>query len=314
MRKTILRGLAVFLLFLLLLHLTVSWLGLAFFHQLQRTSTAIEQPFDYSTYYFGRAPRDHYDTVFIGSSHQYCSVDANLLNREYGAHSILLTSSMQNLKLSFFAVLEAIELQHPRTVVLEMMQAVNETDDAIPYSKIAFLSNMPNWSRTKAAAVKAMGDPPYEYYYPLTLLHSNWPNLIPEDFILPPRLPAGMCYHNYIDRVFPLEKTALLSPEEKAPMPEPSRYWMDQILALCRENDIRLILYTAPWLAPEEDQAVYNGIADYAREHDLAYYNLIPCMEEIGIDPACDFGDKEHLNLQGQEKVTRWLAEHVLFS
>ena len=314
MHKKIIRGLAVFLLFLLLLHLTVSWLGLVFFHQFQRTSLAIEQPLDYSTYYFGKAPRDHYDMVFIGSSHQFCSVDVNLLNREYGAHSILLASSNQNLKLSYFALLEAIELQHPRTVVLEMMQAIKETDETIPFTKITFLSYMPNWSRAKAEAVKATGDPLYEYYYPLTLLHSNWPNLIPEDFLLPQRLPAGMCYHNYIDRLFPLEKTTLLPPEEKAPIPGPSLYWLDQILELCTENNIELILYTAPWFAPEGDQAIYNGISDYAQEHNLAYYNLIPCMDEIGIDPASDFGDIEHLNLQGQEKVTRWLADHVLFS
>lgn len=312
-RRTILRSLARILLFLLILHFAVWWLGIALYNLGERKAEKSPgMSYDYASYYFGRAPRDSYDTVFIGSSHQYCGVDVNLLNREFGARSILLTSSAQNLKLSYYAALEAIELQHPDTIVLEAMYAAEEREEPADLAKWTFLDLMPNWTRTKAAAVRATGDEAYLYYYPLSALHNNWPELRAEDFKLPPRLAPGECYCYRYDPVKPLEPWEPLPPEKKAPMPEAARRWLDALVSLCEREGISLILYIAPFVAPEDRQEVYNGLADYAAERGLPYYNLLHRMDEIGLDPAADFFDEGHLNRSGQIKLTRWLGEQVL--
>jgi len=50
-------------------------------------------------------------------------------------------------------------------------------------------------------------------------------------------------------------------------------------------------------------------MVDYAREHDLKYYNFLSCIEEIGLDFSQDTYDAGlHLNLSGAEKLSRYFG------
>ena len=107
----ILRGLGLALLFLLLLHLAVRTLGFAMYSVLERHKAEDKVGTgDFASACFAMTPRNSVDMVLIGSSHQYCSVDVTMLNREYGFNSILLASSGQDLELNYYAAMAAIEL------------------------------------------------------------------------------------------------------------------------------------------------------------------------------------------------------------
>ena len=156
-----LRGLGIALLFLLALHLSARALGFAMYSVLER-QTAEDEVWtgDFASACFTMTRRDSVETVFIGNSHQYCSVDVTLLNREYGFNSILLASSGQDLELNYYAALAAIELQHPKTIVLEMMGAtpgVNPGD----IRRSELLDNLPNWLRAKFLVVRSICVAPY---------------------------------------------------------------------------------------------------------------------------------------------------------
>mgnify|MGYP002857658717 CR=1 FL=1 len=264
---------------------------------------------DYAQYYFGRTRRDSVDTVFIGSSHQFCSVDVNLLNREYGMNAILLTSRSQNLMLSYYGILESVELQHPKTVVLETCDVSIGVEEPTTLAKASFYDHMPNLSRTKWISVRASGDPFYLYYIPLTSLHGNWGDVRLYDLKLPGRLAPGERYSYHFYLTSPLNSWSIVPENEKSQIPEGSVIWLDRIVQLCYENGIELILYTAPYAAGSDDQKVFNALSDYAEEKGLRYYNLMHRMDEIGIDVSTDFFDPGHLNYSGQEKLTRYLAE-----
>ena len=307
------RALNLGLLFLLALHVSARYLGFVLFPRVRAadgSDTGVSQ--DYAQYYFAGTPRDSVDTVFVGSSHAFCSVDVNLLKRDYGVDGILLTSSGQNLMLSYYAVLEAIELQHPKTVVLETGFAAEEREAPTVLAKRYFFDCMPNWTRAKALGVRAVGDEPYLYYYPVTALHNAWPDIQRGDFRLPPRLPDGERYCYVFDVTGAVEPWTALPPEEKAPLPEASERWLREILTLCRENDMRLILYTAPCQADEHAQRIYNGLVDFAAAEGLPYRNFLQDMDEIGLDFSRDIQDEGHLNRSGQQKLTRYLAETLL--
>ena len=302
----IIRNIALSMLFLLLLHLSVRYLGYVMFPD------GGDGGHDAAVYHFSFARKNSADTVFVGSSHQFCSVDVNLLNEEYGHNSILLTSSSQGLRLSYFAVMYAIERQHPDTIVLEASMACNDNDDLAVIEKHYLLDDMPNWSRTKWACIKDTGDEAYLYLYPLTAMHSYWADVKAEDFRLPERLEEDRRYSYYFDRTTALEKWDVLPVEEKSPMSEDMEYWMNKILTLCRENGAELILYTAPFVANQDAQRVYNGLYDYAAQHGVEYCNTMHYLDDIAIEFSNDFLDEGHLNFRGQEKLTRYLAENFL--
>ena len=314
--KTI-RGLALALLFLLALHLSARYLGLVLYNMSVR-ETMVGQGWmgDYASYYFGMTKQNSVDTVFVGNSHQFCSVDINLLNREYGENCMLLASSSQGFDLSCYSVMTAIEMQHPKTIVLETLAATFSKRTEAPLAR-CLLGNLPNWLRAKFLAAKAMGsneDAQYfpVFYYPICEFHSKWYELRAEDFRLPPRMKDGERFSFRYTRVEPQKPWEPIPAERKAPMPDAAAEWLEKIVALCEENGVRLILYTAPYPASESAQEIFNGLEDFAREHGLVYRNMMYDTEAIGLDPACDYMDGGHLNCTGQEKLTRFLAETLL--
>lgn len=309
--RRILRNFLLTLLFLLCLHGAARYLGHVLYPKMEfgmgnTGDTPVSE--DYAVYYFGKTKRDTVDTVFVGNSHQFCSVDVNILNREYGWNSILLTSRSQNLKLSYYAILEAVELQHPKTIILETCAAVDCPEEPDTLARTSFFDYMPNRSRTKWEAVRAVGDPPVWYYYPVTALHSNWGDVRARDFRLIPKLPEGERYAYTIPICTPLEEWEIIPAEQKAPLREESLRWLQNIADLCRENGLELILSTAPYRTSVSDQEEYNAISDFAEENGILYLNLMHDMEAIGLDVGSDFMDLGHLNVSGQEKLTRYLA------
>lgn len=86
--------------------------------------------------------------------------------------------------------------------------------------------------------------------------------------------------------------------------------YMDKITALCRENDIQLVLVKAPSLYPYWYDQWEEQVEDYAAENDLLYINFLELVEETGLDFATDTYDAGlHLNLSGAEKITEYLGE-----
>ena len=102
-------------------------------------------------------------------------------------------------------------------------------------------------------------------------------------------------------------------------MPEEMEKYMDKLVALCRDNEVKLIFYVAPfntlWLTEEENaglfkrQRIFNYIADYAEEKQVPYYNLFYEIETMGLDDEKDWKDTQHLNCFGQRKLTKYMVE-----
>ena len=86
---------------------------------------------------------------------------------------------------------------------------------------------------------------------------------------------------------------------------------MDEIISLCKENNVTLVLYSAP--SPKNyDGEKHNGIERYANEKNLAYVDLNLKTSELEIDWAKDTADHgDHLNLSGAQKTTRFLGTYL---
>jgi hypothetical protein len=95
-------------------------------------------------------------------------------------------------------------------------------------------------------------------------------------------------------------------------LPNAAMDYLDRMAALCKERGIELILIKAPtnyfryhWYDEWDEQ-----IVSYAAEHSLAYYNLIPKADEMGLDMTTDTYDEgAHLNVYGAEKLSRYFGK-----
>ncbi len=282
------------------------------FHISMRYAGRVFSNLDESPNHFYGAERNSVDMVFVGSSHQYCSVDTNILNDEYGFNSMLLSSSSQNFKSSYFAVMEAIRLQHPQTIVLEMHAACLETDEQTKMEKHVLLDSMPNLSPVKWEAVRATGDPLYYYYYPISVFHEAWMDFKWSHLVLPEMKLGDRTYSFKSTEHVELEDLPVVPEDQAAEMSEPMQFWLEKIISACRENDVELVMYTVPYQAEAEEQMAFNGLYTLAAEYGLSYFNLFHEIDDIGIDISSDFKDAGHFNCRGQEKFTRYIAENIL--
>lgn len=272
-------------------------------------------------YNFSKIPRDSLDIVFIGTSHQFCSIDPDLLYEEYGINSYMLSTSAQTVPMSYYAAMEAIELQHPAKIVFEVCYCANDARTISDAMSHHFFDGMPS-CKAKQLAINDLieAEKRIYFYLPLGVYHSRWKELERLDFTNDYISARGGVHHEDVEEN---EDIPLISPDEKEPMPAEMEKYMDKLVALCKENNVELILYAAPFntvrLTEEEKpglfrrQRIFNYISDYAAKNQLEYHNLFYEIEELGLNNETDWKDTQHLNCKGQEKFTRYMVSKGYF-
>lgn len=270
---------------------------------------------------FAQLPKDSVDVVFIGNSHQFCSVNADLLYDEYGINSFMLATPAQTVPMSYYAAMEAIELQHPDAIVFEVLYCANDFRTVLPELSHAFFDGMPHCQAKREGITDLIEEDQRIYYYlNFGRYHSRWKELGEEDFQSDLTSPRGTFYSDVIE---PNWSIPVISRDEKKEMPEEMLKYLEMMVELCRENDVKLIWYVAPFNALKDEtafyediferQRVFNWVGDYAEEKGIPFYNLFYEIDEIGFDWERDFLDTQHLNCYGQEKLTRYMADRGYF-
>lgn len=84
--------------------------------------------------------------------------------------------------------------------------------------------------------------------------------------------------------------------------------YIHKIIELCRENDVELIFYRAPYISKEEEAEKINFLSEYLAEMQVPFYDL---EKEIHFDPLQDFSDYQHLAEPGMQKATDFLGEKL---
>lgn len=266
---------------------------------------------------FKQLEPDSVDMVFIGSSHQFCTIDPDLLYDEYGINSFMLATSAQTIPMSYYAAMEAIEMQHPKAIVLEALYCTNDFRTVTPEMSHTFFDGMPKCEARKLA-IEDLIEPEEQIYYYLNLgrYHTRWKDLTEKDFMSNLDSPRGGFYSEETKYNWQIP---VISEDEKEPMSEEMLKYLDMLVELCKENNVELIMYVAPFnsLYDDEDtredlfrrQRIFNWLEDYTEKKGLRYYNLFYEIPEMNLDGMTDYKDSQHFNCYGQEKVTRYMAE-----
>ena len=258
---------------------------------------------------------EHADIVFVGSSHQFCCISPDLLHDEYNIESFMLATCAQTMPMSYYAVEEAIKYKHPDTIVLEALCVSNDFS-VVENMDHCFFTGMPMDIRIKAIKDFVPDNRKLYYLMPLGMFHSRWKELSEADYAGFPLSSRGTFTTEHCERNHEIK---LEDVNDKLPPDENIMKYVDGIVELCNENNVKLIMYIAPFnaLYPDEEcvedlarrQKIFNSFRDYVNERGLICYNLFDNIEELGLDDNTDWMDTQHLNRFGQEKFTRYMAE-----
>jgi len=266
--------------------------------------------------YYASVAETNHDVLFIGDCEIFESFVPAILWEEYGISAYLRGGAQQLVWHSYYLLEDALRYETPKAVVFNVYALKYGEPQKEAYNRMA-LDGM-EWSGVKAEAIRASMTEEENfltYVFPFFRFHSRWSELTGEDFTYAWKDKPTVSDSGYLMQtgIVPADTQAELTPEELLDytLPAAAMGYLERMRSLCEERGIELILVKAPtnfWRYHWYDEWDAQ-ITDYAAEHSLSYYNLIPKSQEIGLDMSTDTYDAgAHLNVYGAEKLTRYFG------
>ncbi len=270
-------------------------------------------------------PEESLDVLFLGSSHAISGIDTQKLYDDYGYKSYTLGCGEQNMAISYFYLEEALKTQHPKVVALETLMAFPFRHDKVLYSSAAASEKALNFMRPGVNRLRAVYEiSGYESELnPLYLLlrfmryHERWDNLDEKDILIFDDY-AYLTLHGYAVNYGnlsndppgyrPFDKNSGKAGELSPVITD----YLLRIVKLCRDNDIKLILFKTPSNKTGADE--YQTMSSFAAENSLLYmdFNEEGLYEDCGFDFTTDMGNLGHANFTGAEKITESIGKTLV--
>lgn len=284
---------------------------------------------------FYALPEDSLDMVFIGSSHSYCTFDP----ANFDGNSFQMGTPLQHPDTSYYELLEVYDYQNPETVVVEVYWDMLDDDFEIKQA-VSFFEVVKNEARIEdyIKNVFPAGDK-VKYSMPViryqqdffAFASSKLENKIQNMFdvskdTLPSQQGEGTEYYMadgyvYCDIIMPEDEYDRTNQFKNLDgkdweFSDRQKYWLTEIIDLCREKGSKLIFVTAPIANVSMDyiknyDIIHYAVADFAGENGVPYidYNIINREENMLADE--NFRDDAHLNDSGVKIVDRHFKEYL---
>ncbi len=256
------------------------------------------------------------DLIFFGSSHCYSTFSPYILEEKTGLKSYNFSTQQQPINITYHFMIEALKTQKPKYFVLETrMFAIDDEymEEGVVRDALDKMKMSPN----KIAAINESVENPEErtsYYINIIKYHSRFMEIGFEEiknaiqgktvdnkgFV---GLPAGTDVY--------LDNSSVLGITETTELTNKNLQFFNQIIELCKQNNITLILAKSPCILTEQDVMHYNTVKKIAEENNLQYIDYNMMFDELGFSFPEDFYDYGHLSKSGAEKVTNNFAEYV---
>ena len=274
-----------------------------------------------SSYYYDY-PDDTFDVIVLGPSVMKNAVQPVILYEDYGIASYNLSCGNQSLACSYYVLQNAIEKDSPELVVLDMTyaeeifvvrgeNAIHYLTDRMPYTNI--------W-RNQMIEELVTERSKLEYYFPFYSYHTRWKELTTSDFTASGDYQVYTLGAKISGRTMSYDSALFTRYDTEASLGEIPREYFEKIIALCKENDIDLLLTCCPVVADSgsvseatynERLAIMEEVAVIAAENDIPFLNFLDNPDALNLDVYNDFQDGVHLNLSGADKFTDFIGLYI---
>ena len=250
-----------------------------------------------------------YEVLFLGASHVLNGVFPMELWKEYGITSYNLAGHGNRMALNYWILRNALEYANPKLVVLDTfmigrddkissLEQLHISSDHIPYSslKIDMIEDLVEEEGRRK-----------DFLFKFSTYHHRWNELKQEDFQKKVNVEKGAESRINVARVqenLPVEETELL--EERTINID----YLEQIVQLCREKEIQLLLTYLPFPDPAGWRKESNTIKEMAKEYGVNFLDY-DTLNNV-VNSSTDFYDKDsHLNPSGAKKITSYLGDYI---
>ncbi len=263
------------------------------------------------------------DVLVLGTSHALYGVDPKVMEDEGVPKVFNLAGYAQRIPTSYWILVNALDYCKPSIVVLDIYPVENSDKYAAEHKDYLHMSaDAIPFSIHKVQMMRDILEDDsmcWEFLADFYLYHNRWDSISLSNFNVISNSRVNL-QDNKNGCIRSLEVVASESPrlvsDEGEPVPNTvGMEYLEKIYELCKQENIQLILTNIPYQISESAQQNVFAIGRWAKEREISLYNMI-CDDDIEIDFSTDFTDENaiHLNVYGQEKVSKALARYIIQS
>lgn len=266
---------------------------------------------------FYKEDEDSLDAVFIGSSTTHAFWSPLYAWKNHGIATYNFSADAQTVMTVRYMVEEAVKYQ-PNAVIVITLTSPNvlpreeyfhSLTDAMPLS-LTKLRLIHDYCEQKELAVADR----LEYYFTLYRYHSRWDSLKLSDF---EKTESEVPKAPNITSTYRTKTTdasgAYPETDECAELSEDILASLGELLDYCEETGVSVLFLEAPRPGSTESGiAKMNAVFAVIESRGFPVLKMQSRIDEIGLDLAHDFYDKNHTNIHGSLKYTEYVAEHLI--
>lgn len=269
-------------------------------------------------YGFDKEEENSLDVVLIGPSQVYASYYAPLAYKEYGYTSYPIATSAMAGSLYKYAVKQAQERQDPQLYIIELSGFYYKEQRNEPIMR-KYLDNISTYSPSRLEAIENLVDEEdrLSFYIPFIKYHNNLQNIKSCFMVFKDKLTINArgysLFKNFStnDGIFDTTAKDAKKKSDNS-LTDESMMYLEDLLKYLNDSNIQNVVFAS---FPDEYTRKYTDSFDEAvkkiEDAGYVYEDFYKIRDEIGIDPKTDYYNIGHMNINGAEKMTRFLGEYI---
>ena len=262
------------------------------------------------------ADKSH-DVIFLGDCEVFDNISPVALWDNFGITSYVRGSAQQLVWHSYYLLEDLLQYETPKVVFYSVSPLKYGEPQSEAYNRLT-LDGM----RMSVPKLRAVNSSMTEvehaitYVFPILRFHDRWTELSRDDFSYFFGGYGGerVSFNGYMLRA-DVKPKGFIPPGLPLPgyeFSEKCYEYLDKMTALCKENDIELILIKMPSLYPHWFDQWDTQMVEFAAENGLTYINAIDLIDDIGLDFETDtYNGGIGLNVFGAEKLSIFLGKYL---
>lgn len=263
---------------------------------------------------FHSMPEEVMDVIIYGSSHAWRGVNPTRMYEMYGIGAYNYGANWQTLSTEALFLFDSLRTQKPKVVLVETYRINDVLIDTDLNGEIYYtreISDFPKKREYLHRAFENEFERYFAYFFPMSQFHSSWSELAFDNFVTWYTKEDFVNTMGYFYLPFDKETPIVVnSPEtfKQTELGEEATKILDEIVEICQEEEIELILFTVPW---EGENEYHDALEQYSIENGCVYLDLFTKIDEMRMDLDTDFYDSGHLNNNGAIKVADYLGNYL---
>ncbi|WP_026503690.1 hypothetical protein [Butyrivibrio sp. NC3005] len=260
---------------------------------------------------FYDVPENEVDVLFFGSSVVVNGIIPQLLYDDYKLKTYVLGSQQQSIITSYYWMREALKSQKPKAIVLETRYLYEDTGEE--FYRLA--TDPMRLSINKFEYVRKICEKEKEqsfvgYFLKNIRYSGRWKDLRAEDFrseVIKDTSLLGFGPFPYIETT-EFEPFVSKNKYDRTEISLDKLEYLNKISELCKENGIKLILYTTP---RDMTDGIHNELEEYANNHNAFYWDLNEkkYFNQLGVQEGETVIN--HCNPQGAMRLSKLIGKMI---